>query len=114
MAQVRDAQTGELVFEGSVEAALALANELGTDEVMFDDVGVHFDPEAAWADHEARVANLEAASKSRAKDASTESRAQAKEELEALIVDADAGDPATVRERIEQARKRSEAAARYE
>lgn len=114
MAQLRDIQTSECIFTGDLSDALVLADAVGFDQVLFDDVGKDFDPEAAWADHEARVAALETASKSRAETATKESRAAAKDELESLAVDADVGDPATVRERLKQARERSEAAARYE
>lgn len=76
MAQLRDAKTSELLAEGSpLEVALA-AKQLGKSEVVgideepkaptdviFDDVGLGFDPAAVIANHEENLEGLAAASK---------------------------------------------------
>ena len=46
MAQLRDSVSSALLFEGSVEACVLLATEIGADEVLYDGVGLDFDPEA--------------------------------------------------------------------
>lgn len=46
MAQLRDAQTSELIAEGAPLEMVLLADKLGRAEVMFDDVGEAFDPDA--------------------------------------------------------------------
>lgn len=80
MAQLRDAQTSALILEGTpLELALA-ADELGRDEVLFDDVGPAFDPDAVVEAHKERAASLTAA----AKDAKGEDRKR----LEAAAKDA--------------------------
>lgn len=43
MAQLRDKQTSEIVFEGTPLEVATLANEIGVGEVLFDDVGEAFD-----------------------------------------------------------------------
>jgi hypothetical protein len=63
MAQLRDAHSSELLFVGTPIEVVALAEKLGRDEVVFDDVGLEFDPDAVLKAHEARLAGLEAAAK---------------------------------------------------
>lgn len=46
MAQLRDARSSALIFEGTPLEVALLAEELGRDEVLFDDVGLAFDPDA--------------------------------------------------------------------
>lgn len=59
MAQLRDAQTSEIIAEGTPAALVFLADKLGRDDVLFDGVGLTFDPDALLAAHEAEAAGLE-------------------------------------------------------
>lgn len=59
MAQLRDAQTSEIIAEGTPAALVFLADKLGRDDVLFDDVGLGFNPDAVRAAHEADAAGLE-------------------------------------------------------
>lgn len=93
MAQLRDAETSELLVEGTAEDLVLIADELGTKEVLFDDVGLHFDPGAVRAVREERLAADRGLSK--AKDA--KAAAAAKERLRASAE--------TDRERAELARE---------
>jgi hypothetical protein len=45
MAQLRDAQTSALIFEGTPYAVVMMADARGRENVLFDDVGVGFDPD---------------------------------------------------------------------
>lgn len=59
MAQIRDAQTSQILAEGTpLEVALA-ARALGTKEILFDGVGESFDPDAVITAHEESMAGLE-------------------------------------------------------
>jgi hypothetical protein len=51
MAQVRDSQTSELLYDGTPAECVALAAEVGS--VLYDDVGLVFDPAAVEAGAEA-------------------------------------------------------------
>lgn len=53
MAQVRDKQTSQFLFEGTPLEAALVAKELGFNEVIFDDVTLDFDPQAVIDFHEA-------------------------------------------------------------
>jgi hypothetical protein len=57
MPYLRDAHTSEAIFEGTPEELALLANELGRDEVLFDGVGLAFDPDAVLS---ARQENIDA------------------------------------------------------
>lgn len=46
MAQLRDAKTSELLLEGTPEQVVLAAEERGRGNVLFDDVGLGFDPDA--------------------------------------------------------------------
>jgi hypothetical protein len=59
MAQLRDAQTSELIAEGDALDLVVIADELGFDEVLFDDVGEHFDPAAALEERRGRAPALD-------------------------------------------------------
>lgn len=102
MAQLRDKKTSELVAEGTPLAVVLLADELGRDEVLFDDVGLDFDPDAVLAAHNEHVDNLKlaaGAAKNKAdKDAAAAARSAAVAEAEAA------------RELVEEAAKRLDAA----
>lgn len=88
MALLRDARTSALVAEGTpLQVALA-ARELGRADVLFDDVGEGFDPDAVIAAHEDNVDGLAAAAKAE--------RGEAKKCLDAAVkaarADADVDD----------------------
>lgn len=46
MAQLRDASTSALIFEGTPYEVVTRADELGRENVLFDDVGLGFNPDA--------------------------------------------------------------------
>jgi hypothetical protein len=59
MAQLRDAQTSELILEGTPYEVAAAAAELGLGEVLFDGVGAGFEPSAPVESHEQELEALE-------------------------------------------------------
>lgn len=61
MATLRDAQTSEFLADGTPLEMVALADELGRDEVLFDNVGLGFDPDAVLTAHHDQVKGLKAA-----------------------------------------------------
>lgn len=63
MAQLRDAQTSALLAEGTPTEVVLIAEEVGRDRVLFDDVGAGFDPDAVLAAHREAVEADEAALK---------------------------------------------------
>lgn len=72
MAQLRDAQTSEIIAEGTpVEVAL-IAETLGVTNVLFDDVGPAFNPATVVQEHKDRVKGLRDAN---LRDAEQEARA---------------------------------------
>lgn len=103
MAQLRDAKTSELIAEGTpLEVALA-AGQLGKGavvgvgealaddvEVIFDDVGLGFDPAAVIAAHQENVDGLAAVSQDAKADAGL--REAVTENLAAAEAEADVGD----------------------
>ncbi len=58
MAQLRDAKTSEIMFEGTPLECVLLADEIGRDEVLFDDVGLAFDPDAVKKSHDDEIDGL--------------------------------------------------------
>lgn len=58
MAQLRDKQTSHLIAEGTPLEMATLASKVGFDEVVFDDVGEHFDPQTVLDAHAAVVDNI--------------------------------------------------------
>lgn len=55
MAQLRDKQTSEVVFEGTPTECVLLADQLGNDdETLYDDVGSGFDADAVRQAFQAR------------------------------------------------------------
>lgn len=58
MAQLRDAQTSEIIAEGTPAALVFLAEKIGRDKVLFDNVGLAFDPDALKTAHMAEIAGL--------------------------------------------------------
>lgn len=106
MAQLRDAKTSELILEGTpLELALA-ANELGRDEVLFDDVGDHFDPDAVVAAARERADGLATAAKV-AKGDERKRLDEAAKAAKAELV-ADGTKLGTATKDLERARKRLE------
>jgi hypothetical protein len=63
MAQLRDKQTSTLLSEGTPEEVVLLAEAVGRSEVMFDDVGEKFDPEAVLKVHKEQIDGLSSAAK---------------------------------------------------
>lgn len=61
MAQLRDAQTSELIAEGTPLEVAIVARRIGFDEVLFDDVGENFDPAATLDAYDRELAGLEQA-----------------------------------------------------
>lgn len=82
MAQLRDIETSQVVFQGSVEEAVLLASDIGFDKVLFDDVGTAFDPEAKLAELEETFASDEKLVKSQAKSVAQEDKDAAAERAE--------------------------------
>jgi hypothetical protein len=66
MAQLRDKITSELLAEGTPLEVALVAELIGFDEIIFDDVGQAFDPAAVLAGHRESIANLEVMAKSSA------------------------------------------------
>lgn len=58
MAQLRDAISSQFLAEGTPLEVALLAQEIGFDEVIFDDVGVGFDPQALIAAHAEVLTNV--------------------------------------------------------
>jgi hypothetical protein len=61
VAQLRDKTTSALIVEGTPLEVASVAQDLGFDEVLFDDVGAAFDPLAVIAAHKENVEGLAAA-----------------------------------------------------
>lgn len=90
MALLRDKVTSAPLFEGSpLEAALA-AEKVGRSEVLFDDVGLEFDPDAVLAAHQAEV---DSSTSILASDADAETKQYAQQRLDdAPVVDGSISD----------------------
>lgn len=96
MAQLRDAHTSELVAEGSPLELVLVARELdrraivpkpGEDlpdgvELLYDGVGLGFDPDAALEDHDTNVARLEEIAEHHGKTFTAEDRKLARRSLD--------------------------------
>lgn len=61
MAQLRDKVTSQIIFEGTPEQVARMAADIGQDEVIFDDVGAAFDPQAVIVASNTNLAGLEQA-----------------------------------------------------
>src|SRR5689334_13994550 len=79
MAQLRDVKTSEILFEGTPYEVVLMADKLGRDEVLFDDVGLGFDPDAVKAARLADAEALASIAKSKAKGVDDALKAHAKE-----------------------------------
>lgn len=84
MAQLRDKETSELVFEGTPLECAALADEIGAKEVLFDDVGPNFDPKATLKAHDDNVKGLEAVAKSSNESLTADDRKNASNQAKTL------------------------------
>lgn len=86
MAQLRDASTSECIAIGDAPDLLIIADELGHDAVLWDDVGAAFDIDAlrAQVEHQAQA---------NAKEAQAREQALAALAEEAAAVAASASDP---------------------
>jgi hypothetical protein len=62
MAQLRDVKTSEVLHEGTPLEVVLIADEIGRDEILFDDVGEGFSPDAVSATQTETIAALEATS----------------------------------------------------
>ena len=106
MAQVRDSRTSELIFEGTPLECVRVADDIGRDECLFDDVGLQFDPDAVLKSAREEREGLAAASTSQ--EVAEETRNSIKDKLAA-----EDQREKELRDEIRQARKRqSEARAR--
>lgn len=89
MAILRDAQTGQGIATGTPAEMVALADELGRDNILFDDVGELFDPDAVLeAVRKERVGLEEVASNPGIKDAKESERV--KRDASARVAELDA------------------------
>lgn len=61
MAQLRDSQTSQILHDGTPLECVVLAQKIGIDEVLYDDVGEHFDPDAVLKAAHENADGLEAA-----------------------------------------------------
>jgi hypothetical protein len=77
MAVLRDKVTSAPLFEGSAVEAVLVADQLGRDEVIFDDVGAEFDPDAVITAHDENISTAQATLSSSDADADDKERAQA-------------------------------------
>lgn len=64
MALLRDKKTSAPLFEGTPLEVVLAAEKVGRDEILFDDVGVEFNPDAVLAANEEEVTNSQAIAKS--------------------------------------------------
>lgn len=69
MAQLRDSRTSEFIASGTAEEMVLLADRLGADNVLFDDVGLGFNPDAVREAHESRLQVARAYAKDQPGDA---------------------------------------------
>lgn len=86
MPQLRDAKTSELLAErDDVVELVVIADKVGRDEVLFDGVGDHFDPDAVLEAHRQAADGLERAHREeRDRDAKRRLQAAAKAARDAL------------------------------
>ena len=106
MAQLRDAQTSEILAEGSPTEVVLIADQLGRAEVLFDDVGQGFDPDAVLAAHNEQLAAMNAVAANVDEEESVRTRAaQAVAAEQALEAAAEAAAP-EAQDRLDEARAR--------
>lgn len=68
MAQLRDKKTSQIIFEGSALEVAALAEKLGLNEILFDDVGDGFNHKEVLDTHSEEVSSLRDMVKSKDKN----------------------------------------------
>ena len=95
MAQLRDAQSSQILAEGTPIEMVLLADRIGHDEVLFDDVGPAFDPDAVRRAHQAQADGLERAA-AEASGREAKQLAAAHDELRGLTEAADVAAPAAI------------------
>lgn len=61
MAQLRDKKTSEFIAEGSPVEMVLLADEVGIDEVLFDGVGLRFNPAEVRQEYQDRIDGMKLA-----------------------------------------------------
>lgn len=96
MAQLRDIQTSEFIFEGTPEECVLLADKIGRDEVLFDGVGEAFDPDAVLTNYNDRLAAEVALSTSKADGITAQDRSDAQaraQQIEQVAADIAASQP---------------------
>jgi hypothetical protein len=108
MAQLRDAITSALIAEGTPEAMVLLAEELGRADVIFDGVASErapdaFDPDAVLQAHRDNAAGLEAAAEAESDPDAKASLQEAAQRAAAIETQAAAMAP-DAREAMEAAR----------
>lgn len=106
MAHLRDAKTSEHICEGTPLELALLADELGRDEVLFDDVGAGFDPDAVLKAARENADGLAGAAKTAKGEQRKDLTAAAADAKAALELDPDAVKAATAN--LEAARARLE------
>lgn len=104
MAQLRDAETSEIIAEGTPFELVTIAGEIGDDEVVYDDVGEAFDPDAVRKAHDEDLAGLDSAAAEADADAA---KAKNADERKSRKADAD-----RLRERVREIKKERDAAAK--
>jgi hypothetical protein len=82
MAQLRDKTTSQILHEGTPLECVTIARQLGLDKVIFDDVGLAFDPDAVWNTHQQSLTSWEDVASSSSVD--EEGRQQAQQALQDL------------------------------
>lgn len=108
MAQLRDVKTSECVFEGTPYEVALMAEKVGKKEVIFDDVGLGFDPQSVIDAERERLAAFEPVAKSRAKSVDADTKGAAKDHVQWHDATTDAIDArvAEVEAAIQEARSR--------
>lgn len=106
MAQLRDAQTSEILAEGSPLEVALIAQTLGRREVLFDDVGQGFDPDAVIAAHEEHLAALNSVAANDELDEDDRARASEAAAAEAALEAAAEAAAPEAQDRLEEARAR--------
>lgn len=91
MAQLRDIQTSQILHEGTPLECVAIALQLGVENILFDDVGLDFNHDAVWQATQEQQAALASVAQSDSEDQDLKSEAQASlDELKKTIADAEA------------------------
>jgi hypothetical protein len=103
MVQLRDVKTSELIAEGEAYELVCLADHLGREEVLFDDVGAAFDPDAVMAVREAEIDGF----KSAAKDSEGDEAKALRERAKALEAGPSGTDKRSASKALKEAREQA-------